>query len=48
MIAEVTEGEEVDRWMLHIRKTGMKSVRAKERVSKRLSDQMTKREKEQT
>jgi len=29
------------RWMLHIRKSGMKSVRANESISNRLADQMT-------
>jgi len=36
-------GSVEERWMLHMRNRGMKSVRAKESVSSRLADQMTKR-----
>jgi len=34
-------GEEGDRWILHIRNSGMKTVRVNESVSNRLADQVT-------
>jgi hypothetical protein len=37
----VVGGDMGDCWMLHIRKSGMKIVRANESVSNRLADQMT-------
>lgn len=36
----VEGGVKGDRWMLHIRKRGMKSVRASESINNRLADQM--------
>lgn len=49
-MSEPITGEEVavaERCTLHIRKTGMKSVRARERVSNRRADHMMSRGNEQ-